>query len=279
MVAAGCGIVSGQRRPDSVGASHTPDAAARLGCTAEEIAVPDATIVSAFEVKGGELDWLCMGDNDPRLVEAWDSLAAIASAKDLRAVDLLAGYESESGNILALSGPIYSDNQRFVIAVLLDAVDENPDELRLTMVHELAHVLSQTPDQIDTQIDPDDCLTFDNGFGCYRAQSYVAAWVEQFWDGGLLDELPGDGEVDIDGGEQRCRSDGSFVDSYAASHPDEDFAESFAAYVLDVPVGDQAAPRLGFFDSYPELRAMRTRARAAGVSGRSELFDDCGSDL
>ena len=40
--------------------------------------------------------------------------------------------------------------------------------------------------------------------------------------------LPTDYTVDIEGGEDRCDLDPSYPGSYAASHPEEDFAESFA---------------------------------------------------
>ena len=54
--------------------------------------------------------------------------------------------------------------------------------------------------------------------------------------------LPADGAVDPDGGEDRCLLDPEFVGAYAASHPEEDFAETFAVWLT---------PRSNWRQSFP----------------------------
>ena len=64
---------------------------------------------------------------------------------------------------------------------------------------------------------------------------------------------------------------------YAQSHPDEDFAESFAAFVFQIDVDSpQLEDKLAFYEERPELAAFRDRAVAAGLAGLPNDFDVCG---
>jgi hypothetical protein len=144
------------------------------------------------------------------------------------------------------------------------------------MAHELAHVFTQTTDQIDVAVFEDECDTFFNGFGCFQPDAYVTAWVDQFWNPVEIASLPEDYGVDLDGGEERCAADAGFPGSYAASHPEEDFAESFSAFVFDIELPPGLDARLMFFSEYPEFVEMRAAARGERVSPLPNNFDQCG---
>jgi len=157
------------------------------------------------------------------------------------------------------------------------AVDD-PDELRLTMMHELTHVFGQeTGSQLIVSDGPAGCDTFYNGVGCFTEDSYLWAWIQEFWPPELRETLPRDGSVGSeDAAFERCDADASYTGSYAAIHPEEDFAETFSAYVFDVDVDPALQDKLDFFDRYPEFVAIRENARAAGYSGTPADFQGCG---
>lgn len=247
-----------------------------LGCTPEEIGRQGGRIVSAYEVSGGEVVGRCLGTEDDRLLTAWSLLRDVASNSDLSSVVLIAGYESSVTDTLAFAGPLFEDNQQFVIAVLLDAVEEDPLELRLTMVHELSHVLTQTPDQFDLTIDGGaDCGWF-NEIGCFLPGSLMAEWVDSFWTDQDLARLPRSGAADPDGGGERCLIDPTYLGSYAASHPEEDFAETLSAFVFDVDVPPELSPKLEQIALDQRFVAMRDRARVQGITDLPNNFEPCG---
>lgn len=247
-------------------------------CDREQIGEEDGPLIGAYEVINGELGTLCFGTADHRLAESWKTLTDIASPADLAPVVVFAGYRSDgsdSGNI-AFAGPLGESNESFVVAVDLDEASNDLDELRVTMAHEFAHIFTQVTAQVDAGSSRTSCDTFWNGSWCFAPNSYMAEWVEQFWSDDAIRQLPVSGEPDSDGGDERCTLDPSFLGSYAASHPEEDFAESFAAFVYNIDVPNGVAAKQGFFDRYPELMAYRDRAQQAGESDLPNNFDRCG---
>jgi hypothetical protein len=247
-------------------------------CDRDQIGEEDGQLIGAYAVEDGELADLCFGAPVDRLEESWQILADIATPAELSPVVVFAGYKSQgegTGNV-AFAGPIGDSNESFVVAVDLDEASKDLDELRVTMAHEFAHVFTQVSAQVDLTTTQNDCTTYWNGSWCFEQDSYLADWVDQFWDRGALNSLPSGGGSDTPGGEQRCSLDSSFLGAYAASHPEEDFAESFAAFVysIDVPAGVE--PRQDFFRRYPELVAYNERANAAGERDLPNNFDRCG---
>ncbi len=247
-------------------------------CDREQIGEDDGPLIGAYTVVGGELDTLCFGTADARIAESWGILTDIASPLELAPVVVFAGYRSDgsdSGNI-AFAGPLGQSNESFVVAVDLDEASKDFDELRVTMAHEFAHVFTQVSGQVDIEASRPACDTYWNGSWCFASDSYMTEWVGEFWSDDSIRKLPASGAPDTAGGEDRCNIDPSFLGSYAASHPEEDFAESFAAFVysIDVPAG--ADTRQEFFSRYPELVAYRDRARAAGERDLPNNFDPCG---
>jgi hypothetical protein len=225
----------------------------------------------------GRLEPPCLGE-DPRLIEAWDALAEITPPDFLDDVSLLAGYDACSGcDTLAFVSALDDAGSFFLLAVDLTAGEDDPDELALTLQHELSHVFTQDPStQLDVGTDAGACPTFHNGTGCFTSDSYMWAWIDQFWNLDDLTRLSEDDGTDPEGGEARCSVDPSYTGSYGASSPEEDFAEVFAAYVFDVDVGPGLDDKLAFFDRYPELQQVRASAAAAGMTGLPNTFEGCG---
>lgn len=247
-------------------------------CDRDQIGEDDGQLVGAYKVVAGELAELCFGNHDDRLVQSWSVLTDIATPAELSPVAVFAGYQSSGSGTgsLAFAGPLGNNNEEFVVAIDLDEASRDIDELRVTMAHEFAHVFTQVPSQVDLDSKRSDCSTFWNGSWCFSDSSYLADWVDEFWPRAALNTLPSDGNSDTPGGEDRCNLDHSFLGAYAASHPEEDFAESFAAFVYSIEVPEGVEPRQAFFKRYPELAAYRTRAVAAGEANLPNKFDSCG---
>lgn len=219
-------------------------------------------------------------DDDPRLVAAWDSLVAITPIDLVSDISLLAGYEPCSTcDTLAFVTTLDDEYTFFLLAVDVVSGTDDPEELRLTMMHELSHVFNQKPgEQLDIGVfSAAGCDTFFNGAGCFTQDSYMWAWIQEFWPPEIRDTLPSDGSVGTDDeASERCDLDGGYVGSYAAVHPEEDFAETFSAYVYDVAVDPALAEKYAFFDRYPEFVSIRESARALGLAGTEANFEGCG---
>lgn len=282
-LAAACAAADG----DAVVVESTANSESGVDLCQPAVVGADAgTTVVIYLVADGQLGDACFGSPLAVVEESWLVLTDIAPPEQLDAVTVFAGFEANaSDDTVAFAAPVPADPNgddgeaipdAFVIAVEVAAADSSDDELLVTMAHEISHVFTQMSDQLDRSVDPEDCNTFYNGAGCFAEDALVVAWIDQFWTEDDLASLPEDGSADVDGGTRRCSLDPAFIGSYGASHPEEDFAESFAAYVFTVAVEPEAEQRVAFFDDYPELVAFRDRAAAADLDQLSYTFDTCG---
>lgn len=253
-----------------------------IDCSDEGLGSDDtASFVVAHVVVDGRLGALCFGDSSDTLISSWETLATITPPDQLRDLGLFGGFEAgddeAGGTTLAFVNTLDDAGTLFQMSVNLEEADSNPDELMLTMAHEFSHVFTATSPQIDRSTDPDDCTTYYNGEGCYIEGSVLAEWIELFWGNGLIDEIDPNEEATVDSGEERCAINPSFFGAYAASNPEEDFGESFSAYVFDVPADtDEQEAKLEWIDSQPGLAEFRDRAVAADLGPLDNNFDRCG---
>lgn len=242
----------------------------------------DVRFVSAHYVVDGRLGSLCLGEEDPTIFAAWANLAAIADPVSLRDLALFAGFDlpdpDGENTTLAFVNVANDGGTAFQMSVNLDAYDEDLDDATLTMAHEFSHVFTSVGTQLDRSEEAAvSCATYDNGDGCFLPGSIMARWIAMFWDDGLIDEI--DPEVDPEpaAGEQRCSLDDRFLGWYAASNPEEDFAETFSAFVHRVEA-PTAGVRLKYdwLAAQPELAAYRDRAAVSGLDPISADFEQCG---
>jgi hypothetical protein len=253
-----------------------------VDCSAENLDVDESTpFISAHVVVDGRLGVACLGETDQRLVDAWNALAVIAPAGQLADIGIFGGYESaeETDEItLAFVSALDSDGTLFQMAVNLQSAVDDPVEAQLTMAHEFSHVFTALPSQIDRTDEAfDNCSTYFSGEGCYTEDSIMYQWITEFWDNGLIDQIDPDAEATGESGQARCDADAGFFGAYAASNPEEDFAESFSAYVFAIETfSPEQQGRINWIAAQPGLAEYRERAVAAGIETPPNNFDECG---
>ena len=125
----------------------------------------------------------------------------------------------------------------------IDAADlDRRDIVIETIVHELAHVVTLSPDRFSFS-DDGDCDGARIELGCARGNSILARFHDEFWDvDRSIDEMAD-----------------SFVTSYASSAVHEDLAETFTAWVFDWPVSRSSlvAEKIAFLRADEDLAALR----------------------
>lgn len=255
-----------------------------VDCTAEGLGSDDENeFFNAHYVVEGNLGAVCFGDEDPTLVQAWEELAVITPGLQLADLGLFGGFigGGEGDEVtLAFVNSLDDAGTLFQMSVNLDSYDEDTNEALLTMAHEFTHVFTAQVSQIDRSVDSAaGCDTYYNAEGCYLPGSVMAQWIQLFWGNGLIDQIDPDAEASGADGEARCALNGGFFGPYAASSPEEDFAESFSAFVyqLDTNTPGQQA-KFDWMASQAGLVEFRDRAIAAGIGPLQNNFDPCGSE-
>jgi hypothetical protein len=252
-----------------------------VDCSYDALGADDTVeFTSARYVVDGQLGDVCYGDDEALLVEAWNALAIITPELQLTDLALFGAFESsEDGDevTLAFVNSLDDDGSVFQMSVNLKSFAEDEQVALLTMAHEFAHVFTSTSTQIDRSSDAgDNCSTYFNGEGCFLDDSLMANWINEFW-GDLIDEIDPYAEVTVSDGEDRCALNEQFYGPYAASNPEEDFAESFSAYVFDVaPANDDQAAKMDWIDQQSGLSEFYFRAADAGLLLPDYEFEPCG---
>lgn len=263
--------------PTAVDASLVRD---DVDCTLEGLDPSDEfDFTTAHYVVDGALGAPCLGEEDPDLTNAWEVLASVAPAGQLADLALFGGFSGSADDdepTLAFVNTLDDEGSVFQMSVNLGE-SADPDELALTMVHEFSHVFTGLSTQLDRSLEPDECDTYDNGEGCYLADSLMFGWIEEFWGNGLIDRVDPNAEAGASVGQALCDLDPGFFGPYAASNPEEDFAETFSAWTLDVPVtSPERQARYDWLDDTPGLAEFRDRAREAERSVDTNTFETCG---
>lgn len=181
-------------------------------------------------------------------------------------------FSDGPGGIMASVGPVDEDSGKMELGI--DMVDSYEDgeyvekELLIeTLIHEYAHILASTIEQADYSVDEESCSTLFDNEGCLKADSYLYAFSENFWVGQLLadwDAIPIE-EYDEQILDFASKYESHFVTEYAASNRQEDFAETWAWFILqDKPTDNDtvAKQKVLFLYEYNELVQIRQHIRS-----------------
>ena len=252
-----------------------------VDCAADDLDPTGTTpFTDAHYVVDGVLGALCLGDGDDTLTQAWNVLATITPRLQLADLALFGAFtgDDEDEVTLAFVNSLDADGTQFQMSVNLESYRDDANEALLTMAHEFSHVFTALPSQLDrSEESAENCSTYDNGEGCFEEDSLMAQWIAQFWGDGLIDEIDPNVEAFGADGEDRCDANPGFLGAYAASNPEEDFAESFSAFVfgLDVETPELQA-KLDWMAEQPGLVEFRDRAAAADFDEVQNNFERCG---
>jgi hypothetical protein len=170
-------------------------------------------------------------------------------------------------------GSYQDDRTHWTLGIELEYA-QDPVDVTYTLVHEYGHMLSLNTDQIPESDfyyswlqDPTHCKQLATPYGCSKSDSYMNQFYQYFWTD-LLEEWektvdgPGmDTPKEADALVQKFYDKHSkrFVDDYAATNIDEDFAETFMYFVLlpKPEEGGSINQKIRFFYKFPELVALR----------------------
>ena len=246
---------------------------------------PEFAFVAAYRIVDGELGELCFGTDDDMtdddmVLAAWESLAIITPPSQLGDLTLFGGFEpdgDEAAETLAYVNVLDADGSSFQMSINTIEAAADPDELLLTLAHEFAHVFTGISTQLDRSDEAIDlCETYFNGEGCFFDDALIFAWIDAFWPPEVVETVD-PFEDSADDADARCAVDSGFFGPYAATNPEEDFAEAFTAFVFRLaPDTDGQAARLDWIEQQPGLLEFRDRADAAELTPLANRFEICG---
>ena len=260
--------------------SDEPVAGSAVSCEPEDLGQDDTiSIVTAYYVVDGELGDTCLGEADATVENAWQILADLTPAEQLNDLALFVGFQSSEAEDEVTLAYVNSvdDNSLFQMSVNVAEADIDDSELALTLAHEFSHVFTATSPELDRDAESDSCATYWSGDGCYVEGGVIASWIDEFWRPDLIEQVDPNAEATVADGQERCDLHPQFFGAYAATNPEEDFAEAFSAFVLRVPaMSDDQQSKLDWIAGKPGLAEFRDRAAAAGYGPLDHSFDRCG---
>jgi hypothetical protein len=150
----------------------------------------------------------------------------------------------------------------------IDVIDgKDTTEYVHTLTHELGHLITLKPDQFTSG---SSCSTYEAEDGCFTSSSYINELVDQFWPE-ILDEWQ---DIEYNTTTQDDfdnqiydfyeKYSDQFVNDYAATNPEEDFAETWLYYVFDLTPdgGSIAEDKIDFMTSFSELVQIKQQIRS-----------------
>lgn len=215
-----------------------------------------------------------------RQQEAWELFTTLIPPESRQMISQFAVMTDGKDETIAAVDYADDDPSRWALEV--DIADlEDKDALVFDLVHEFAHLLTLNETQVffDEELvkDPNDqtllkkkaalCPTYFTDTGCSKPDSYINIFYRRFWEDinvewKKIDALQYEKDLipyynglhDF----YQLHLD-QFVDDYAATHPTEDIAESFAYYVFSPkPSGNSIKEqKMKFFYEFPELVELR----------------------
>lgn len=172
------------------------------------------------------------------------------------------GVDDAEEDIYTLSLDIidlYGNHSELVMQILVE-----------TLLHELGHLITLNESQVDpVEYENSNPRTFYTDYGDCREDSYLNLFFQRFWVD-LYDQWSKAAEIEDDMRREKAlehfylKHEDEFVSDYAATHPDEDIAETMMMFFLvNRPPGrDIAEQKILFLYEFPELVEMREEIRA-----------------
>ena len=224
----------------------------------DEIAYPEP-------MNGGEN----LQNREKDIATLWNTFKLLIPTSEIADIEKFVVYNDQDtlGYVNVIEG-----TNKWELGLSLALINpRNEDELKATIVHEFAHVLSLREDQVNS--DTDNCKTLTLEEWCALIGSYIHRFYKSYWLDSNIEseysELVGtnhDGTEDENNvGEFYDNNQDAFVSEYAATNITEDIAESFMMFVLqgsydeeiDLEKNNLSDWKIMFFYDFPELVRLR----------------------
>lgn len=178
-------------------------------------------------------------------------------------------FRDKRGDFDAFVETVPPSHTTWTFAVNSDVLSQvNKDSNRELITHELAHIISYEEIPNTALAGRASCHEYFSRNGCPKSNSYIASFVETFWGDEALDRAiefktyknPIDEAYDY-----YEDFEDEYVSGYAALSPEEDFAESFAEYVVDrgVEKNEIESQKVWWFEQFADLQDMRRTIRSS----------------
>lgn len=157
--------------------------------------------------------------------------------------------------------PYRADTWRFGVNEEIFELALESEIINELFVHEFSHIISYEEIAHRPKKNHSSCHAFFDEFGCPPANSYLLDFIDEFWSEDDLDTLLKTGDPERVWTSQEIRND--FVTDYAATHPAEDFAESFTFFVFEERVEEDtlSIEKTNYFYQFPALVELRKEIR------------------
>jgi hypothetical protein len=249
-----------------------------------------ATVLVTYPINGDQLGAAQFSDQAPPNLSAlehdtqsqqniWSYFAAIIPADQRSELGYYIVATDGKGGMLASVEAFSGPTQTW--ALVVDPADAGrPRDLTFTLLHEFGHLLTLNssqvqPDQAMLQ-NPNNlqiynreaasCSRYFASVGCSLPNSYINQFFNQFWtkiyaQWSVVNAAKDQGNYLYLLARFFRNHETQFVTAYASTSPEEDMAETWAAFVLSPkPAADSIAhQKVLFFYSFPELINLRNQ--------------------
>jgi len=203
-----------------------------------------------YKVSAGENITLLSGDDKDEYRKIWEDIKELSpdTLSDTY-IEEFQIFNNKDDDTLAFVDD-YDGNGKWRVAVNLAGHNTSSErEQKSTIVHELGHIISLNTSQVDPNIQKENCQNLSLDEGCAKNNSYVNKFWKNFWESTS----------------SRGYVEGKYVTEYAATNEVEDWAESFAYFVLakDGRSGGEnfADQKVGFMYQFNDLVSIRNGMR------------------
>jgi hypothetical protein len=176
-------------------------------------------------------------------------------------------FEEAGGDFGAFVETIPPDHENWSFAISADLLGREKTVSNTELiVHELAHIISYESIAEVPLPSNASCHEYFKTRGCPKDNSYLSVFVDEFWSvsdlgRALTLRITPDAIDRVD--EYFESNEDQYVSGYAALSPEEDFAESFAQYVMarGPQTNTAASKKVWWFDQHTQLQDIRRYIR------------------
>jgi Zn-dependent peptidase ImmA (M78 family) len=216
---------------------------------AEKKISPDTESAASYIVEPTEKISLKSGEDNPEYLDIWNSIKDL-SPDDLsdKYIETYEVYTDQNDDTLAFVDDD-DGNGKWRISINVAGYKTSTErENKTTIIHELGHIISLNNSQVNPNIESCDNLKLDEG--CANKDSAINTFWNTYWKGVTNSEF----------------DENKYVTEYASTNETEDFAETFAFFVLEKDTeleSDVKDRKIKLLYSFPDLVAIRTEMRNA----------------